>query len=223
MAHLLYIDTSDAPGTIAIARDEDIIAQAHSTESRDHASVINRLIEETCREAGIRLQDLDAVVVCGGPGSYTGLRIGVATAKGLCYALGIPLILHNRLSIMAWQQIRQGGLLTEKVLSLLRAREKEYFLSIYDTNFTCLLEPRHVDEIQTLEIIKFNQESLSVVSTSEVEGQLFDIAQPHVFLPFKEIDVRNWAVLGYKDYQSGHCANLAHAEPFYLKGVFINK
>lgn len=220
MAYLLHIDTSGATGTAAISRDGLLIAQRTHTEQRDHASAINRMIEDVCSEAGITLPQLDAVVLCAGPGSYTGLRIGMATAKGLCYALDLPMILHDRLSLMAWQQRSTA---VDFVCPILKARDKEYFFSIYDTEFRLLKEPVHSEETDILKIISSFPGKGQVIFPGDVDNQLFDPFPQLLKTPFQGLDIQNWSVLAYRDYQSQHYGNLAHSEPFYLKGVYLIK
>ena len=92
MKYILHIDTSTDIGTIALSGDGRILSYLRTTETRNHAGVINNMIERVISDMKITLEQLSAISVCAGPGSYTGLRIGVATAKGLCYALNKPLI-----------------------------------------------------------------------------------------------------------------------------------
>src|SRR5690606_627052 len=89
---ILQIDTATSVCSVAVSRSGITIATAELDEPNVHASKLTRLIEKVVFDAGIKLSDLDAVAVSKGPGSYTGLRIGVSTAKGLCYGLDIPLI-----------------------------------------------------------------------------------------------------------------------------------
>src|ERR1035437_1453422 len=102
MQYLLHIDTSTDTGVVALNCDGVILAYKVNEEARNHASTINIMIEKLLAGVKISLSDLDGIVVCAGPGSYTGLRIGLATAKGLCYALNVPLILDNKLTLLAY-------------------------------------------------------------------------------------------------------------------------
>src|ERR1019366_2430074 len=107
MHYLLHIDTSTDTGAVAIGGDGNLLAYRANTETRNHATTINNMINDVLAEVKISLEDLSCIVVCAGPGSYTGLRIGLATAKGLCYALDKPLMLDNRLTLLAYQAYRQ--------------------------------------------------------------------------------------------------------------------
>ena len=90
MSLILNLDTATSVCSVALARDEKIIAQRINSEGRNHAALLTTFIEEVLGEASVQPDDLDAIAVSKGPGSYTGLRIGVSTAKGMAYALRYP-------------------------------------------------------------------------------------------------------------------------------------
>lgn len=92
MALILAIETGTEICSVALVRDGELVALRESDEERNHASTIAPFVDELLRECGVRPSELEAVAVSQGPGSYTGLRIGVSFAKGLCYALQIPLL-----------------------------------------------------------------------------------------------------------------------------------
>src|SRR5436305_1127073 len=102
MSLILSIDTATALGSVALAREGNLLAVKTSDQQKDHAAWAHVAIRELVEQTGYTLHHLDAVAVVAGPGSYTGLRVGMATAKGICYAAGIPLITLNTLYIMAF-------------------------------------------------------------------------------------------------------------------------
>src|ERR1700733_7113355 len=102
MSLILQIETATTSCSIALASDGNILAIKEVNERNIHAEVITRFIEEIITSAKITYDDLDAVAVSSGPGSYTGLRIGVSTAKGLCFAIDKPLIAVETLEAMAY-------------------------------------------------------------------------------------------------------------------------
>ena len=101
MALILNLDTSTRICSVALARDGELIGWKESNEDRSHASLLSLFIKQILEESSIDISDLEAVAVSKGPGSYTGLRIGVSTAKGLAYAAGIPLISVDTLTALA--------------------------------------------------------------------------------------------------------------------------
>jgi tRNA threonylcarbamoyladenosine biosynthesis protein TsaB len=138
MALILNIDTATQHACVSLAYEGRILASAENQEQKDHASWLHVAIQEIMREAGHRVRDLRAVAVTEGPGSYTGLRVGMAAAKGFCYALGIPLITENTLKVMAFaasEQFPEAGLL----VPMLDARRMDVFAAIYQNDLAELM------------------------------------------------------------------------------------
>ncbi len=129
MSKLVFIETSTSLCSTAIAENGRIVSSRKSTEPRAHASMTAVFIKEMLDECGLQMGDIDAVAVSAGPGSYTGLRVGVSTAKGLCFGSGIPLISVSTPEILAWQAI-EGGLLPQgckTILPMIDARRMEVY------------------------------------------------------------------------------------------------
>jgi tRNA threonylcarbamoyladenosine biosynthesis protein TsaB len=141
MARILNIETATQLCSVALSSDGKCVLQREIVEERSHASLLTVFIEEILHEAGITPDKLDAVAVGKGPGSYTGLRIGVSTAKGLCYGSGIPLIAAGTLKIMATQVIINPDSSIREVLSrpgtllcpLIDARRMEVFTCLFNS------------------------------------------------------------------------------------------
>src|SRR5690349_5936454 len=105
MALILHIDTATNIAAVSFADENNIIALQTSEDQKNHAAFVQSAISQLLKSHQLSLQDIDAVAVVNGPGSYTGLRVGLASAKGLCYALSKPLILLNTLEVMALASI----------------------------------------------------------------------------------------------------------------------
>src|SRR5258708_17366566 len=101
MSYILNIDTAVNNASVCLSKNNELVNIAINENLKDHAAWIQPTIKKLIESAGIRLKEIDAVAVSNGPGSYTGLRIGLSTAKGLCYALNIPLIAIGTLDMMA--------------------------------------------------------------------------------------------------------------------------
>jgi tRNA threonylcarbamoyladenosine biosynthesis protein TsaB len=130
MAVILNIDTAMRTAGVCLAKDGEVLALAESQEQKDHSTWLHPAVERLLKETGHRPGDLDAVAVTAGPGSYTGLRVGMAAAKGFCYALGIPLIAENTLNVMAFAargQLPDADLLCP----MIDARRMEVFTAVY--------------------------------------------------------------------------------------------
>src|SRR3984957_16991711 len=130
MALLLNIDTSTKRAGVCVAQDGKLLAMAENFEQKEHAAWLHVAVQRLMAETGFRMRDLQAVAVIAGPGSYTGLRVGMAAAKGFCYALGIPLITEDTLRMMAFaasEQLPEADLLCP----MIDARRMEVFTAVY--------------------------------------------------------------------------------------------
>ncbi len=140
MALILNIDTSRETAGICLAKDGQSLVLLENREQRDHASWLHPAVDEILKMTGHRLKDLQAVAVSAGPGSYTGLRVGMAAAKGFCFALSIPLITEGTLDVMAYatrEQYPDADLLCP----MIDARRMEVFTAIYERDGSALLPP----------------------------------------------------------------------------------
>lgn len=167
MNNILHIDTSGSNGLVAITGDGMLIAEKINENERDHAAVINLNIESVVKDAGITMNMLSAIAVVGGPGSYTGLRIGLATAKGLCYALDKPLLLYNKLDLMCMELLQNFEHQYEYYLSILPARHNEYFICGYNKHEENFLAAQHIHEDSLIKTMKSITGKTIVVGTFE--------------------------------------------------------
>ena len=131
---ILLIETATVVCSVALANDNKILAEVHSEEPNAHSSKLSPFIEQIFAQCGKKVSQLDAVCVSSGPGSYTGLRIGVSTAKGLCYALGKPLLAVPTLQGMAAQYYAMHPEYRGMVCPMIDARRMECYTAIYGPN-----------------------------------------------------------------------------------------
>jgi tRNA threonylcarbamoyladenosine biosynthesis protein TsaB len=220
MSYILHLDTSTDNSLVALSRSGLIISSVESKGTRDHARTINTSIQQVTDEAGITLAGVSAIAVCGGPGSYTGLRIGMATAKGICYAADKPLMNHNKLTLLAWQAARRHPGYSKYVVVLV-AREREYFIAAYDRDFNCIAEPQHISEDSLSNIVSDKQ--LFIIS--DVTAEIFENLGLTDYSVNNncEIDKNLWSVYASEKYDCNSIVNLSAAEPFYLKQVYTHK
>lgn len=147
MALILNIETSTDICSVCIAKDKDIISIRETPRSYSHSEVIAVFVDKCLKEAGIGTNDLDAVAISGGPGSYTALRIGAATAKGICFASDIPLISIGTLEALAGSL---GGICgnNDLVIPMIDARRKEVYHAIFNHSTEKIhdIEPIILDE-----------------------------------------------------------------------------
>ncbi len=138
MAMLLCIDTSTTHASAALAGNEDVLCIKVNQQQKDHASFLQPAIKEIMHETGFSLADVEAIAVTSGPGSYTGLRVGFSSAKGLCYALQIPLITISTTEVMSaaalsviGQQPGENGAFF--LCPMIDARRMEVFTAVYSS------------------------------------------------------------------------------------------
>jgi tRNA threonylcarbamoyladenosine biosynthesis protein TsaB len=210
---LLNIDTSIQTASVCLAKNDIPIALKVNPSQKDSAAWLHVAIKELMREQDVNLQQIASIAVTEGPGSYTGLRVGMATAKGLCYALRKPLICVNTLLTMAVAAIMEEA---DLLCPMIDARRMEVFTAIYDKDLSTVVAPTNTilndlsfnDLVQTKRILFFGNGSNKFHSIMNHPNALFaDI----------EIDAQNMVSLTYKALQERKFADLAYSEPFYCK------
>jgi tRNA threonylcarbamoyladenosine biosynthesis protein TsaB len=213
MAYLLYIDTSGPESLVMLLKDADIQSKRINTVAKDHGQLINIHLQEVLTEAQINWNQLDAVCVLNGPGSYTGLRIGLGSAKGICYAHQLPLVLLNKLELI-YSAIPKGS--TQQFIGILsKAREQEYFITSYAADGQVAILP----SLSTTEDIKNQQTELNMaLYTCEAvlltEFETISVIQLHP---------EHIARVCFDAFLEKKFEDLFLSEPFYLKNVYINK
>ena len=205
--------------SVALAKDGEVLAVKESSEDKSHSSQITVFIEEVLAKAGAAMKDVEGVAVSEGPGSYTGLRIGVSTAKGLCYGLDIPLIAVNTLQTMALgASIERASGDNTLYCPLIDARRMEVYYALYngDNEMAGEVRAEIVDESFLQRQFKDNKIVFfgdAVEKCQKVLGQ-----NPNaVFLQNHLPTASNMAILAEKKYGSNQFEDVAYFEPFYLK------
>lgn len=220
MSLILNIDTATSGASVSVAFEGKLLQVRANGQSMDHASWIHVAINELMQinNNAFALKDLSAVATVAGPGSYTGLRVGMSTAKGLCYALQIPLIVLNTLDVMAhatYQDISSSQLLCP----MLDARRMEVFAALYNKNLDVLIPPCPVileknsfsAWLDKQEIIFFGNGSNKWKEVVQHGNAVF---RNHFYTP---ADI---ALMAYDKFRQDTFADLAYAEPFYLKDFY---
>jgi len=143
MSLILNIDTASENAHASIAADGHVLCALQNESQKDHAAFLQTAIAQLTKAANIKLKDIHAVAVTAGPGSYTGLRVGMASAKGLCFALKIPLITVSTLEVMALSASHQFAQGYENILfcPMMDARRMEVFTAIYNHDLSICLQP----------------------------------------------------------------------------------
>jgi tRNA threonylcarbamoyladenosine biosynthesis protein TsaB len=209
---------------ICIAEDKDVIAVKRNSRQTDHAAWIHTAINDMLSEAGKTIGELSAVAVTSGPGSYTGLRVGMATAKGLCYALNLPLITESTLKLLAYRA--KKGIPAMGVYSLpllicpmVDARRMEVFTAVYDMD---LHEKRNAAALILDEnSFKTELQGNVVIFCGTGSKKWQDICKDfNAIFPDIIQSVADLAEISSEKFKKAEFSELAYTEPAYLKNVY---
>lgn len=227
MPLILNIETATNVCSVALSDGADTLAIRESHEKNIHAAKVTTFAEEVCLEAGIRLRQLTAVAVSMGPGSYTGLRIGVSTAKGFCYALGIPLISVSTLQSMALGAAQLPGkeISGQDVLfcPMIDARRMEVYTALYDLRN---IEKRKVEAL-IIDENSFHDErkDFRIYYFGDGADKCRDILDKNGMVYVEGItpSARTMAYISSARYTKNEFENVAYFEPYYLKDFIAGK
>lgn len=221
MAHLLHIESTSTVCSVAISKDKDLVAVKELNNGYTHAENLHVFINEILKENTLKPSDLNAVSISAGPGSYTGLRIGYSAAKGLAYALQIPLISIDTLKALSVSAIKKTNA-DALFCPMMDARRMEVYCGVYDNQ---------LNEMIALQALVLNEES---IKTFELNKPIYFFgdgmpkakellqAIPHSFF-IDEItaSASNMINLAYDKYQAKQFEDVAYSEPNYLKEFFF--
>jgi tRNA threonylcarbamoyladenosine biosynthesis protein TsaB len=216
VSYILNIDTAVVSASLCLSKDDEVLKLKINPSQKDHASWIHVAIKEMMEDAGISLQELDAIAVSSGPGSYTGLRVSMATAKGLCYALQKPLITVGTLKMMA---VAAMDTTTELLCPMIDARRMEVFTAVYDHSLSEILTPVNIilendsfkELLQTNSILFFGNGSEKFKSLTR---------DPNAYFKNVEANAKHMTGLSFSQFQKHEFADLAYSEPYYGKAFY---
>ncbi len=219
MALILNFDTSTKICSVTLSEDNRILGFRENTEGRNHASLLTVFIDEVLKETGKSASELDAISVSKGPGSYTGLRIGISTAKGMAYALNIPVIALPTLKIMA------SGYRSEKVINdvntllcpVIDARRMEVFTEFYTKDLE-IFRKVSADIIET-ESYKEIRDGHKMIFFGDGAQKFENVLTGSNVVIDKEYEIssRHMPILSLKEFEQRNFEDVAYFEPFYLK------
>jgi tRNA threonylcarbamoyladenosine biosynthesis protein TsaB len=223
MALILHIDTAMDAASICLAKDRIIIAISKNARKdslgenqKDHAVWLHVAIKQIFEKNDLEMGSIDAVAITEGPGSYTGLRIGMATAKGICYALKKPLITINTLLVMAKASKKMNA---DLLCPMIDARRMEVFTAVYTKELEIIKEPAAI----SLNENSFNEELANNSICFFGNGSnKFQKIKEHSNAVFAEInfDASEMISLAEERFNKNQFADLAYAEPLYLKEFY---
>ena len=228
MALILSIETGTDICSVALANDGELMALRESDEGRDHAKKVALFVDELLRETGVQPSDIDAIAVGKGPGSYTGLRIGVSFAKGMCYALDIPLIAIGSLDALAEvaREDFDAGILDieeedwsqAKLCPMVDARRMEVYAQVFDVEGEAQSDV--VAEVVTEESFNEWRSKGKFVIFGNGAKKCAEVL-PDAIIEDVVPSARGIVRLAEEAFNAGKFEDLAYFEPFYLKDFIV--
>ncbi|MDR0232296.1 MAG: tRNA (adenosine(37)-N6)-threonylcarbamoyltransferase complex dimerization subunit type 1 TsaB [Dysgonamonadaceae bacterium] len=216
MSCIINIETSTKVCSVVLSKDKEILFSKENYSGGSHAELLGVFVLDAVKFARENNLRIDAVAVSAGPGSYTGLRIGISEAKGLCYGLDVPLIALSTLEIMAHQVI-QSGIETDYYCPMIDARRMEVYSAIYDRNMNKIKEVSAdiIDENAYSEII--SKGKICFFGDGLTKCKNIITSQNIIFLEDVYPLASGMVDLAEKKYEQKEFVDLAYFEPFYLK------
>ena len=226
MSLILCIETGTDICSVGVARDGELVSLRESDEGRDHAKKVGVFVDELLRETGISPDELDAVAVGMGPGSYTGLRIGVSFAKGLCYGLSIPLVAVGSLDAMAAVAIEDNdaGILdvdnweNAVLCPMVDARRMEVYTRLFDAKGNALSDV--TAEVVTEQTFADVRRERQMVMFGNGAAKCREVLHDATYINITP-SARGLARLAEQRLSAGQTEDIAYFEPFYLKDFIV--
>ncbi len=219
MPIILNIETATKNCSVALAKDgKTIVCKELATENFSHAEKLHVFIEQILVESDVQFSELNAIAVSQGPGSYTGLRIGVSSAKGFSYALNIPLIAVDTLQLLAKQINIDKGI----ILPMIDARRMEVFSAMYDSNYNQI----RATQAEIIDESSYQEISETIHLVGDGIGKFTNTLTDEKFVFHNEVvypSAKEMSALSFEKFQNSDFVDVAYFEPFYLKDFLLVK
>lgn len=222
MARILSLETSTSVCSAAIHDDGKLVALSEFHEDQAHASKLALMVDGLLSLADMKPDMLAAIAISGGPGSYTGLRIGTSMAKGLCFSLGLPLIAISALDLMAFR-VAKTGLAEEKLCPMLDARRMEVYSALYDRQAKRIssITPLEIDDSAFADVLKDSRIAFFGPGASKCKGVINH--GNATFIGGIYPSASELGELAAEKLKSGEVEDLTLFEPLYLKEFLAKK
>lgn len=213
---ILNIETAVTGASICLANNNDVLAFEQNQDTRDSASWLHSVIRQIFSSKNIPINQLEAVAVSAGPGSYTGLRVGMAAAKGLCYALHVPLITIGTLEIMA---AAASEVEADLLCPMIDARRMEVFTAVFDKHGNTVMAHHNMilNENSFAEILQTKKMAFFGNGSSKFEPL---VTNENASFPEIMFSAIHMVPLATAAFTSQSFSDLAYSEPFYVKEFF---
>lgn len=215
--YILQIDTATAVCSVSISNNGVVLECIDAQEPNMHASMLTVFIEQLLERVSLSYQDLSAIAVSKGPGSYTGLRIGVSTAKGLCYALDIPLISVNTLQSMFWGYKKDNRNTKGVFIPMLDARRMEVYLMAFNEQGE-VLRPTQAVIMDEHSFEHYGGQNIVLFGSGAAKLKDLFKDQPEIRIDEDfEHSSSSLSFAAYRNFVNQHFEDLIYFEPYYLK------
>lgn len=213
--YLLHIDTATQVCSVALSVNGEVLRHKTLIESNMHTKMINLLIESLFAKESIKIDLLSGISVAVGPGSYTGLRVGMSAAKGIAYALDIPIVELSTLECLAYPY--RDNHEKKSILAAIDARRDEVYMALYNSELQIIKE----DHSYIIERNKYpaywlaNQKLIVCGNGAEKIGRILE--NPNLDIDITNCDASNQVQLAYDKFKKGKLADIAYIKPNYIK------
>lgn len=218
MAIILNIETATKNCSVSLAKNGEVMALKELNNGNySHAELLHQFIDDCIREASIVKSDIDAIAVSKGPGSYTGLRIGVSAAKGLCFALEIPLISTNTLEALSYTTAIKEGY----IVPMIDARRMEVYTAVFDQNHQEIdkTTAKIIDETSFLNYL--TKHKTYFLGDGAMKCKATIAHNNAIFIDHKFPSAKEMVRLSFKKFQQKAFEDVAYFEPYYLKDFIV--
>lgn len=224
MALILSIETSAVTCSVALHESGRLVNSLEILEGQAHASKLATLIENLFVQTQLQKSDVKAIAVSGGPGSYTGLRIGVSTAKGLCLGLGVPLLSVSTTLSLAWQVFYQARVSCDYVCALVDAKRLEVYCEVFDSQLNSVRPIEAVENLTIELLFEFLEKGRVALVGDGAKKYEGTISHPNAVLLSNIYPKAEFmGALAFDAFESSKTENLVNYAPFYLKDFVAKK
>ncbi len=223
MSTIINIDTASSKAFICLAKDGICLHYISNDNQKDHAAFLHGAIQEALKISAISINEVDAIAVNEGPGSYTGLRVGMASAKGLCFALNKPFITVNSLELLATAVADEIGKHSDRLICpMIDARRMEVFTALFTANLQQLEAP-HALILNESSFGHYLDIQPVIFCGDGAQKFLKIISHPNASLLNPASLQSAISQMSYQRYLQKNITDLAYSEPFYLKDFHDNR
>lgn len=221
--YILWIETSTDIGAVGLYEAGKLLGSIEYAKAKTHSKLLTQMVKNLLEDMEVAGNELSAIAVSKGPGSYTGLRVGVSTAKGLCFALDKPLISLGSLEALAWQAQTTAKSLNAHICAMIDAKRMEVFCSIFDADIQTIDEThaRIIHNESFSEIWKEKNLIFAGDGAPKCKA-LFEGNEKVYFFPEISASASGVGKILSEKFQANDFEDLAAFEPFYLKDYVAN-